>query len=231
MGLLERMKALIKANINEVLQKAEDPEQALDNLIRSMEEDLAEARAGVSAAVRDERKLRDTYEHHRQQAETMLKRAEQAVGKGDDDLAREALRRRRRSVEMVEAVREQWELESRTVRELQGTLAVLEAKAEQARRKREALLARRRLARVRRELQETSGVGRPSVTERTLDRLTDRIDDLEAEAAAYAEVALHDVEAQVARLDLEQAARATDIETELQVIKARLRKREAEGSE
>jgi phage shock protein A len=224
MGLLERMKALIKANINEILQKAEDPEQALDNLIRTMEEDLGEARAGVAAAVRDERKLRDTYEYERGQAKTMLQRAEQAVGKGDDELAREALRRRRQHGEIAATVGEQWEAESRTLAELRGNFAVLEAKIEQARRKREALLARRRLARVRRDLQETSGVGRASATERTFDRLTDRIDDLEAEAKAYAEVALRDVETQVAQLDLEQARGESDIESELQGIKRRLGK-------
>ena len=224
MGLLERIKALVKANVNELLQQAEDPEQALDNLIRTMEEDLGEARAGVATAARDERKLRDTHEQNRQEAVTMLKRAEQAVAKGDDALAREALRRRRKSAEMAEAVREQWETESRTLAELRANLAVLEAKIQQVRRKREALLARRRLARVRRDLQETSGVGKSSATEQTFTRLSDRIDDLEAEAEAYAELALRDVQTQVAHLDLERAQTATDIEAELQGIKARLRK-------
>ncbi len=224
MGLLERIKALVKANVNEVLQKAEDPEQALDNLIRTMEEDLAEARAGVATAVREERKLRDTHERSRQEAVTMLTRAEQAVAKGDDDLAREALRRRRTHLEQADAVTEQWEVEGRTLAELRGNLAVLEAKIQQVRRKREALLARRRLARVRRDLQESSGAGRTTATEQTFARLTDRIDDLEAEAAAYAELALRDVETQVAHLDREQARAADDIEAELQGIKARLRK-------
>ncbi|MBM3500595.1 MAG: PspA/IM30 family protein [Armatimonadetes bacterium] len=224
MGLLERIKALVKANVNEVLRQAEDPEQALDNLIRTMEEDLAEARAGVAAAARDERKLRDTHEQSRQEAATMLKRAEQAVAVGNDELAREALRRRRKGVGTAEAVREQWETESRTLAELRANLAVLEAKIEQVRRKREALLARRRLARVRRDLQETSGVGRSATTEQTFNRLSDRIDDLEAEAEAYAELALRDVQTQVARLDLEQLETATDIEAELQGIKDRLRK-------
>jgi phage shock protein A len=224
MGLLERIKALVKANVDDVLQKAEDPEQALDNLVRTMEEDLAEARAGVAAAARDERRLRDTCEQNRLEAETMLRRAEQAVTKGDDVLAREALRRRRRNAELAEAMREQWEAEARTLAELRSNLAVLEAKIEQVRRKREALLARRRLARVRRDLQETSGVGHSQTTEQTFTRLTDRIDNLEAEAAAYAELALRDVQTQVARLDLEQAETATDIEAELQGIKARLRK-------
>ena len=154
----------------------------------------------------------------------MLTRAEQAVTKGDDNLAREALRRRRKCAELAEAVRDQWETESRTLAELKANLSVLEAKIEQVRRKREALLARRRLARVRRDLQETSGVGRSSATEQTFVRLTDRIDDLEAEAQAYAELALRDVETQVAHLDREQAQSATDIETELQGIKARLQK-------
>ncbi|MBM3474774.1 MAG: PspA/IM30 family protein [Armatimonadetes bacterium] len=224
MGLLERIKALVKANINDILQKAEDPEQALDSLIRTMEEDLAEARAGMAAAMREERRLRDSHEYHRQQAETMKQRAEQAVRKGDDELAREALRRRRKHLQEAEGVGEQWEVENRALAELRSSFAVLEAKVEEARRKREALLARKRLARVRRDLQETSGVGRSGVTERTFDRLTDRIDDLEAEAEAYAELALRDVQTQVARLDELREETVADIETELQGIKRRLGK-------
>jgi len=223
MGLLERIKSLLKANVNEVLKNAEDPEQALDQLTRTMTEDLAEARAGVATAVRDERKLRDEYEYRRSQAETMLERAELAVKQGDDMLAREALRRRRQHLDLVDSIKERWEIEARTVAELKGNLDALQAKIEEARRKKEALLARRRLARVRRELQDTAGLGGPSRTENVFNRLTGRIDDLEAEAEAYAELAVSDVTTKVERLTNGIQQADEDIEAELKKIKGRLK--------
>lgn len=219
MGLLERMKSLVRANLNEILRRAEDPEQALDQLIKTMEADLAEARAGVATAVRDERKLHDSHEYHRQQDEVMLQRATTAVKRGEDELARAALRRRRRHQLLAESLGEQWETERETLGELRESLAGLEAKIEQARRKKEALLARRRLARVRRELQEQAAIGKTTATERTFDRLADRVDDLEAEAAAYGDVAK-----QIERLGKDATADERQIEAELQDIKDRLGK-------
>jgi len=224
MGLLERIKSLVRANLNEILSKAEDPEQALDQLITTMEADLSEARAGVASAVRDERKLHDSHQYHRHQGEVMLDRATAAVKRENDDLAKAALRRRRRHQMLAGSIRGQWETERETLGELRANLATLEAKIEQARRKKEALLARRRLARVRRELQEQAGIGKGAVTDRTLDRFEDRVDDLEAEAEAYAELANGDVASQIERLEKEASTDEREIEAELQDIKDRLKK-------
>ncbi len=219
MGLLERIKSLVRANLNEILRRAEDPEQTLDQLIKTMEADLAEARAGVATAVRDERKLHDSHEYHRQQAEVMLERATTAAKRGEDELAKAALRRRQRHRLLAEGLNEQWGVERETLGELRASLESLEVKIEQARRKKEALLARRRLARVRRELQEQAAIGRTTATERTFDRLADRVDDLEAEAEAYGDVAR-----QIERLGKEATADEREIEAELQDIKDRLKK-------
>jgi phage shock protein A len=224
MGLLERIKSLVRANLNEILRRAEDPEQALDQLIKTMEADLAEARAGVATAVRDERKLHDNHEYQRQQAQIMLQRATTAVKRDDDELAKAALRRRRRHQLLAESLREQWDVERDTLGELRASLEGLEGKIEQARRKKEALLARRRLARVRRELQEQAGVGRAAATDRTFGRFEDRVDDLEAEAAAYAELGNGDVATQIERLEKDATADEREIEAELQDIKDRLKK-------
>lgn len=224
MGLLERVKSLVRANLNEILSKADDPEQALDQLIKTMEADLSEARAGVATTVRDERKLHDNHRYHGRQADVMLERATTAVKRDKDDLAKAALRRRRRHQLLAEGLREQWDTERETLGELRASLAGLEAKIEQARRKKEALLARRRLARVRRELQEQAGIGKVAATDRTFDRFEDRVDDLEAEAEAYAELANGDVATEIERLEKDASTDEREIEAELQDIKDRLKK-------
>jgi len=229
MGLLERMKSLLRANIKDILQKAEDPEHALDQLIKTMDAELAEARAGVAGAIRDERRLRDTHEHHLREAEAMLERATVAAGKGRDDLAREALRRRRQHQETAEPLKAELQAQTRALGELQEHLSYLEAKVAQARRARTALLTRRRLARARRGLETVSGARGLSSADDTLDRLADTVDELDAEAQAYAELAEQDVSAQL--LDVERDAKAEQaaIEAELRDIKERLARKDNAG--
>jgi phage shock protein A len=174
--------------------------------------------------VREERRLRDRCANHEREADQLVRSAELAVRKGEDDLAREALRRRRQHLALARTASEQWEAERRTLEELQGNLAILETKIEQARRQKEALLAQQRLARVRRELQENAGIRRSSATDRTLGRLTDDIDELEAESSAYAELAVRDVRTQVAHMDVIKAQDESDIESELEGLKQRMKK-------
>ncbi len=219
MGLLERMKSLVKANVRDILQKAEDPEQALDQLIRTMDAELAEARAGIAGAIRDERKLHDNYEHHLREADLMLERAKAAAAGGQDDLAREALRRRRDGQQAATGLKTQWELQSKALAELREHLAYLETKVEQARRERTTLLARRRLARARKGLHEGAALGPLSSSGATFDRLTEAVDELDAEAQAYAELAREDAAVQIAGLEREAATADAQIEAELARIK------------
>jgi len=229
MGLLERIKSLLRANIRDILQKAEDPEHALDQLIKTMDAELAEARAGVAGAIRDERKLRDTCDHHVRESEAMLERATIAAGQDRDDLAREALRRRRQHQEAAEPLKAELQAQSRGLGELQEHLSYLESKIAQARRARTALLTRRRLARARRGLETVSGARGSPGADDTLDRLADTVDELNAEAQAYAELAEQDVSAQL--LDIEHDAKAEEasIEVELRDIKERLARKDNTG--
>ena len=222
MGLLERVKSLVKANIKDILRQAEDPEQALDQLIKRMEADLAEARAGVATAVRDERKLHSRHAQHLREVEVMVQRAEAAVRKGRDDLAREALRRRRQHEADAAALQAEWEAQREALDELQENLAHLQAKIEQARRERDTLLARRRLARARRDMAQATAVGGAAAANQALDRAGDAIDELEAEAQAYAELAKDDTATQRRAAQHAPSAEDAQIEAELQALKERI---------
>jgi phage shock protein A len=230
MGLLERVKSLVKANIRDILRKAEDPEQALDQLIRTMETELTEARAGVSSAIRDERKLNDSYRHAEQDAEALLERATAAAERAKDSLAREALRRRLQQQEAARAMKEEWEAQNRALEDLRQNLASLETKLGQTRQLRARLLARKRLARARRGVERASASGLLSPQAGTYDRFTDTIDELEAEAQAYAEIAEEDVAAQIAGISGEERSEDAQVEAELAAIKARIRREGAKGS-
>jgi phage shock protein A len=190
MGLVERIKSLIKANLSDLLERSEDPEQVLTQLIADMQEDLNDARLEVAAAARDERRL---YEEHREnllQAERMGRKAVLAVKKGDDDLAREALRRKRSCERLAEGLKQQWETQRESVEALRVHLEGLELKIDEARRRKDLIVARRRLAQAQRGIQATaSAMASESEAGATFERLADRVSDMELEAQAAAEVA------------------------------------------
>ncbi len=99
MGIFDRISRLLRANVNDLLDNAEDPEKMLDQLIRDMNEEIRRARSQVAAMIAQEKELAaDKAEADRLSAEWQ-RRAELAVDQARDDLAREALRRKRVSEE------------------------------------------------------------------------------------------------------------------------------------
>lgn len=220
MGLVERIKSLIKANLSDLLERAEDPEQVLAQLITDMQEDLNDVRLEVAAAARDERRLYEEYRENHLQAERMSRKAVLAVRKGDDDLAREALRRKRACERVAQSLKEQWEAQRESVEALRIHLEGLELKIDEARRRKDLIVARRRLAQAQRGLQATaSAMSSDSEAGATFSRLAETVSDIELEAEAAAEVASSFLEDRFERL-AENGRRADEeLEQELARIK------------
>jgi len=101
MGVLERIESIIKANLNDLLGKTENPEKILQQLILDMESELAEARDQVVAAIREEKRLRMLRIENENLAEKWQKKAVLAVQYGKDDLAREAILRKRSAADLA----------------------------------------------------------------------------------------------------------------------------------
>jgi phage shock protein A len=217
MGLLERIRNLIAANLNDLLERAEDPERVLTQLIADMQEDLSEARIEVAGAAREERRLYEDLADSRQQAVRMQKKAELAVARGDDDLAREALLRKQRFSRAAEAIEGQWHAQRESVEVLRQHLRDLEFKIEEARREKDLLVTRRRLARAKRGFQRTAQhVGVPSASG-AFDRMAERVDDIEAEAEALSDLQMELLEGRYGRLQRESDDET--IEAELRRLK------------
>src|SRR5215468_2990770 len=94
MGILDRVSTLIRANINDLIDRAEDPEKVVKQLIADMNSQLVQVKTQVAAAIADEKQLYQRYQDNQEKATDWQQRAELAVEKGQDDLAREALMRR-----------------------------------------------------------------------------------------------------------------------------------------
>jgi phage shock protein A len=215
MGIFDRISRLVRANVNDALDNAEDPEKMLDQLIRDMSEEIRRARGQVAAMIAQEKELAaDKAEADRTSAE-WARRAQLAVNQGKDDLAREALRRKRDSDENARIYEEQLTAQQHTVSRLKNQLQELENKLDTMESKRDALVARSRRARAQQQVSETMGNLPDSGAASEFERFERRIRTTEAQAAASAEMADLDNDDDFAALD-----RDLGVEDELAALKA-----------
>jgi phage shock protein A len=172
-----------------MISKAEDPEKMLNQVLVDMKQQLIEAKKQVAVSIADEKRLRKQYEDEQGKAKDWERKAMMAVRAGDDELAREALARKTEHDEHTASLEKQWTLQKQAVEKLKDQLRTLNAKIEEAKRKKNILIARKKRAEAQRTIQDTmSGLSDTSAFE-TFDRMTARIDQLEAEAEAAGEIA------------------------------------------
>jgi phage shock protein A len=217
MGILTRIRRIISADVNDLIDKAENPEKMAKQLIREMEEALRQARDATANAVANLRKLERKQAENAREAQKWENRAALAVEKGDDDLARQALRRRRINADVAQSFAEQVALQQKSVETLKASLEALRNKLQQAKAKAKVIVARAQSVRasksVRAAASRTTDVG----AFEAFERLAERVADGEVEAAAAAELNVDSLEERFLR-DEEDA----EIEMELQSLKGRL---------
>ena len=216
MGILDRMSRLIRANINDLIDRAEDPELMLNELLREMETNIRDARMQVANMIAQEKELEADLQDAQRDSREWERRAELAVTSGKDDLAREALRRRRDAESIATVYATQLTSQQEMVTKLKQQLKMLEAKHDEAESKRDVLIARHRATQAQRQITETlsSLPGLDSFSE--LDRMEKRIRQEESKTQALGELQGEDLDWQFAELDRDE-----DIEGELAALKAR----------
>jgi phage shock protein A len=189
MGIFSRLGTLIKSNINDMISKAEDPEKMLSQVLVDMKQQLIEAKKQVAVSIADEKRLKKQYEDEEQKAKDWERKAMMAVRANDDTLAREALARKGEHDESAAVLQKQWTLQRDAVEKLKDSLRALNNKIEEAKRKKNILIARKKRAEAQKTIHDTmSGLKDQSAFE-TFDRMAAKIDQLEAEADAGAEIA------------------------------------------
>jgi phage shock protein A len=188
MGIFARLASLIKANLNDLISGAEDPEKMLNQVVLDMNTQLIEAKKHVASSIADEKKLAKQVEHESANASEWERRAMLAVRAGDDALAKEALSRKKEHEGLRDAYHDQWAKQKAAVDQLKIALRALNAKIEEAKRKKNLLIARKKRAEAQKQIQETmSGLRNASAFE-TFDRMASKIDQMEAESEAQAQL-------------------------------------------
>jgi len=201
MGLLERVSTLIRANLNDMVDRAEDPEKMIKQVILDMENQYLQVKTQVAVSIADQHMLEKKWRENEDSGKDWMRKAELAVDKGEDDLARAALDRYQTSQRLALSHREQVDDQKAQVETLKGALVKLEQKLDEAKSKRDLLLARhRRSIALGKAARAQTAIGDNSKSA-TFDRLKDRVHHTEAVANAEVELLTDDTVERLTRLD------------------------------
>lgn len=189
MAIVQRFWTVLKSNLNHLIGKAEDPEKMLNQMLLDMQEQLITAKRQVAVAIADEKRLLKHHDDERSGAQDWEQKAMLAVSAGKDDLARQALERKAEHEKMAQGFEEQWRKQKEAVDQLKVALTALGNKISEAKRKKDLLIARAKRAEAQKTITETmSGMAAGSALD-TIERMEQKIDQMEAEAQATSELA------------------------------------------
>lgn len=216
MGILDRLSRLLNANVNDLIDRAEDPEMMIDQLLREMQENIATARQQVALMIAQEKELQADFDEVRHLATEWNSKAERAVGAGRDDLGREALRRKRDNDENARVYEQQLTAQREAVEKLKGQLNQLESKYQSTLTRRDSLIARHRRASAQQQVTASLSNLSPLDPSNELDRMERRIRGNESMASASIELGDESYDSQFAAID------SSEIDDELAALKARV---------
>src|SRR3989442_3666027 len=188
MGIFDRLSTLIRSNISDLISRAEIPEKMLNQLIVDMRTQLAKAKQEVGSAIADEKRLSAQAEQEKKLAEDWEKRAVLAVQEGRDDLAKQSLLRHNEHAQNYVGLHETWVKHREETDRLKVSLRQLNDRIEEAKRKKNILIARQKRAEAHKRIQETmSSMSEKSAFE-TFERMAEQIEHEERKLLAAAEV-------------------------------------------
>jgi phage shock protein A len=188
MGILDRLSQMLRSNINDLISRAEDPEKMLNQILVDMRSQLVKAKQQVAGAIADEKRLRDQAEQELKQANDWEEKARLAINEKRDDLAKQALVRQSEHASHGQQLMATWEAHRTETEKLKNSLRDLNDKIEEAKRKKNLLIARQRRAQAQARIHETmSSMSEKSAFE-AFARMEDRIEQNERMLKANVEI-------------------------------------------
>lgn len=217
MALFDRIARLFKSNVNDMIDKAEDPEKMVKQIVEELNQDLLQVKTQVASAIATEKQLYTKYQQFQNDADKWAQKAELAVDKGADDLAREALQRKVNAQQAADGFRVQWEDQKKSVAVLKDNLGKLESKIAEYATKKDLLVARHRRADAEKRIQQTMSRTGSNSALGAFERMEAKVLDNESQAAAYGELNTDSLESRFEALGTGSAA----VDDELAQLKAR----------
>jgi phage shock protein A len=216
MGLFDRMSRLVRANLNRWVDDFEDPEKMLEQVVLEMQDDLIRLRQAVAQAIATQKRTERQRDQAQTQAEDWHDRARQSMNAGSEDLARQALERRQDCLQTAALYGPQIEQQQMVVQRLKGDLRQIEAKLTEAKAKKDLFIARARSAEASQRINDVLGRSAPGPA---LDRMEQRVLELEAQSELTAELQRDPLADRFAALEAEQQGQG--IEDELNRLRPR----------
>jgi phage shock protein A len=201
MALLERVSTLIRANLNDLVDKAENPEKMIKQVILDMENQLLQVKTQVAISIADQHVLENKLKEAENNERQWVRRAELAVDKRDDALARSALERSMSYKSTAESFRQQVEDQKTQVENLKSALLKLQQKLDEAKSKSDLLIAQHRRARALSKATDGGRTMGEQSNAASFERMKDKVRHSEAAAQASADLTADDVEDQFAALE------------------------------
>ncbi len=204
MALLERVATLVRANINDLVDKAEDPEKMIKQVILDMQNQLLQVKTQVAISIADQHVLEKKLTENRESEQQWLRRAEMAVDKKDEALARAAVERAMSHKSMTESFRQQVEDQKMQVENLKSALLKLQQKLVEAQSKSDMLIAQHRRTRAMGKANDAGLAMGDDSKSAAFDRMKNKVQHTEAAAQAKSELLADDVEDRFAAMEKEK---------------------------
>lgn len=217
MGLFERIMRVIRSQISSLVSQAEDPEKILEQTVMDMQEDLIQVRQAVAQAISTQKRTERQYDQAKSTADEWYKRAQLALQKGDERLAKEALTRRKSYQQTANSLKVQIDGQLDIVAQLKTNMRGLEGKISEAKTKKDLYIARARSAKASEKLSEMLGNLNTNSAMSAFERMEEKVVELEARSEAIASLGSDDLEKQFSSLES-----VNDVDDELAAMKQQL---------
>ena len=219
MAIFERIGDLVRANINDLIDRAEDPEKMVKQIIIDMEDQLRKATQGLGTAMGSTNQVRKQLENAQEQSKVWEGKAKACLEQGNEDLARQALENKVKQDKMVAQYQEMLTSMDAQVNDIKSQIDVLKQKLEEARSKQAMLVARSQMADAKSQMAKTLGNMDSKSAFAKMDKMEQKIEAKEAQADAMSNVS----GIQVSESDpFEQMEKESSINAELEKLKQQM---------
>jgi len=216
MGIFSRFTDIINSNINALLDKAEDPEKMVRLIIQEMEDTLVEVRSASAKTIANKKDVLHQVNKHTKEAEDWEAKAELAINKGREDLARAALQERQKASEAAESLSRELKLIEEELSKLQNETGQLQEKLADAKSRQKTIIMRQKTVSSRLEVKKRLDSTTVDNAMGRFEQFERKIDDLESQVEAY-DVGKRSLKDEFANLEAD-----TKIEDELSALKQKM---------
>lgn len=201
MNIFQRVARIVSSYVNAAVSSAEDPEKLLDQTVVEMSEDLSKMRQATAQVLASQKQLENKYKQAQATSDDWYRRAQLAVSKGDDVLAKEALKRRKDYESNASALKQQLDAQKGVVDKLITNTRLLESKIQEAKSKKDTLKARAQSAKTATKVNEMLGNINTSSALAAFEKMEEKVMSLEAESDALTQLGTDDLSSKFAQLE------------------------------